>query len=142
MHLIRLTGGRCGTIASLLWQPLRRMIGRFARRLCVACRLAAKGARNIILKEMWNIGLKGPARTIEEIGMHGRRRHGRKHQNRDGKAQIATSFCQSCFSRRSGSAPGGCQRGAYTAYCHIPTAIRKRVNRTTGAIEANIRRAA
>jgi hypothetical protein len=33
--------------------------------------LAAKGARNIILKEMWNIGLKGPARTIEESACTG-----------------------------------------------------------------------
>ena len=33
----------------------------------MARRLAAKCARNVILKEMRDIGLKGPARVVEEI---------------------------------------------------------------------------
>ncbi len=51
----------------------------------MACRLATEGTRNVILKEMWNIGLEGPASTIEEIGMRRSRRHRREYQNRDGK---------------------------------------------------------
>jgi hypothetical protein len=70
------------------------MIAGSAGRPGAAGRLPAKGAGNVILEEMRDVRLEGPAHAVEEI--RSRRRQGHQRQDRDRKRQVQKPRCAEC----------------------------------------------
>jgi hypothetical protein len=58
------------------------------------CRLPAKGAGNVVLEEMRDVGLEGSARIIEEIRPRRCRRQGHQRQHGDRISKVKKPICR------------------------------------------------